>query len=745
MNVARLFNRSESLYSFAAMASEERMSAAEQSALCLRVAETLAGDDGATCLSHVLSVLADHAIVVQALDDSGPSCMRVARHGRELRLSARAKIPDPSAEALLCQLIGSALQRTRECEERERIRERMDMLSAASFEGIMIHVDGKMIDANQRFAEMFGYDHDEMVGESPFERAVAPEDQAFARDRIARRVEGAYVITGIRKDGSRFLAEVHSKQGQLGDNPVRVVALRDVTERERTQALLRESEIRLRHLVEASFDFVVLSRGGFIVEVGGLFEVVLGVERERAIGRSLLEFIAPHAQQFLRDAINQGRLGMYKSVAVDASGQHIPVEIIAVMSTLNGEPVRLAGIRDLREAQRLEQERRRLELHVQRGQRLESLGTLAGGIAHDFNNLLVGVLGNAEFLSSRLRDPEERECSETIRIAAERAASLTKQLLAYAGKTQPGERGPVDIAALWRELRSLLDATLSKKAHIELRLAPHCIVHGERATIMQVLMNLLTNASDALLDKPGVIEVSARRVHVPGPEWQQALGAATGPGEWVLLEVKDTGIGMDEATAARIFEPFFSTKAKGHGLGLAACLGIVAAHGGGIRVESAPGSGTCMSVLLPALRDAPAKPTVEASPIRAKACCVLVIDDEPLVLQNVRRSLEPHGFRVALANDGGSALARYREVAPDLVIVDLTMPDMNGVEVVRRMREAGATMPIILSSGNLDIEVLRSLPPGAVQGTLPKPYGPKALLEAIERAVATGSATTTQT
>jgi two-component system cell cycle sensor histidine kinase/response regulator CckA len=391
--------------------------------------------------------------------------------------------------------------------------------------------------------------------------------------------------------------------------------------------------------------------------------------------------------------------------------------------------------RDLREAQRLEHERRELELHVQRGQRLESLGTLAGGIAHDFNNLLVGVLGNAELLSCRLSDPEDLDCCEAIRIAAERAASLTKQLLAYAGKSQPGARGPIDIAVLGREARALLDATLAKHAHLELRLEPDCVVVGERAPITEVLVHLLTNAGDALADKPGVITVSARRLQVPGPEWQHALGAMTAPGEWVLLQVKDTGIGMDDATAARIFEPFFSTKAKSHGLGLAACLGIVASHGGAIRVESALGAGTCISILLPALSAAGRKPRAEHRTGEPLSCKVLVIDDEPLVLSNVRRSLEQRGFRVFDACDGPNALACYRDVAADLIIIDLTMPGINGVEVVRRMRAAGLLTPIILSSGNLDNEVLRSLPRGAIQGTLPKPYGPKALLEAIERAL----------
>jgi two-component system, cell cycle sensor histidine kinase and response regulator CckA len=717
------------------MSSEQQMPAAEQSALCLSLAEALGVGDGSRCLSDVLAVLERHDIVQCEPTDAAASWLCIERPGRVLHFAPRGRRPDPATRELLGHLIRTACLRTHEREERERIRERMDMLSSASFEGVMIHVDGRVIDANQRFSEMFGYEPGELFGDTAFERWVAPEDHAMARERIARRMEGAYLITGLRKDGSRFIAEVLSKQGRLGENPVRVVALRDVTERERTQALLRESEVRLRHLVEASFDLVVLSRGGRIIEVGGAFEAVLGFKREQLVGRRLLDFIAAQTLEHSRAIIDAGRLGMFRSVVVGAAGEQIPVEVVAVTSTLEGEPVRLTGVRDLREAQRLEQERRKLELQAQRGQRLESLGTLAGGIAHDFNNLLVGVLGNAELLSTRLSDPEDMACCDTIRMAAERAASLTKQLLAYAGKSQPGARGPIDIALLARENRALLDATLAKRAHLELRLEPDCVVVGERATITQVLVHLVTNASDALADKPGVITLSARRIHAPGPEWQHALGAATAPGDWVLLQVKDTGIGMDEATVGRVFEPFFSTKAKGHGLGLAACLGIVAAHGGAIRVESTLGAGSCVSVLLPALSDATRTARDAPRKCEPASCKLLVIDDEPLVLSNVRRSLEQRGFQVFEACDGPTALACYRDVAADVILIDLTMPGIDGIEVVRRMRAAGLLTPIILSSGNLDDEVLRRLPQGAIQGTLPKPYGPKALLEAIDRAL----------
>jgi two-component system cell cycle sensor histidine kinase/response regulator CckA len=717
------------------MSGEPEAPTVDEHELCVRVAEALSVEEPGRCLGAVLAVLATYGITVKTAEDATPSWLSVERQGRELRLTTPSGAVEDMTRKSLAPLLLAALSRSLEQEERERIRERMDMLSSAAFEGIMIHADGVIIDANQRFSEMYGYEHAEMLSAGSFERTVAPEDQAFARDRIARRLEGVYTFTGIRKDGSRFLVEVRSKQGRLGDKPVRVVALRDVTERERTHMLLLESEVRLRHLVEATFDFVVLSRGGIIIDVGGPVESALGYRPEQLVGRSLLDVISPHHRDSAREVFDEDRPGMFSNSIMTASGEEVPVDAVAVRSSLDGEPVRLTGVRDMREPRRREQERRELERRVERSQRLESLGTLAGGVAHDFNNLLVGVLINAEILASRLTDPEDLECSEAIRVAGERAASLTKQLLAYAGKSQPAEKGPIDLADLGRELRTLLDATLSKKAQVELRLEPRCVILGDRATIMQVVMNLLTNASDALRDERGVIELCIRRVSVPGSEWREALGTVTRDGEWVLLQVKDTGIGMDPATAARIFEPFFSTKAKGHGLGLAACLGIVQNHGGAIRVESAPGCGTSISVLLPAAEEVGGAGKVQKD-VRPKPCNVLVVDDEPLVRANIRRALTPHGFRVFEASSGVSALASYVQVAADVLIVDFTMPDLDGGEVIRQIRAAGSTVAIILSSGHLDAELLRALPAGAIQEILHKPYRPKALLAAIERALA---------
>jgi nitrogen-specific signal transduction histidine kinase/CheY-like chemotaxis protein len=396
----------------------------------------------------------------------------------------------------------------------------------------------------------------------------------------------------------------------------------------------------------------------------------------------------------------------------------------------------VAGVRDMRAVQRLEAERRGLEQQVQRAQRLDSLGVLAGGIAHDFNNLLAGVLGNAELLRDRAATDEDREIAAAIIMAGQRAAALTRQMLAYAGQRDLGRREPVDVGDLVRELRALLAATLSKKAELELAVDPATVVMGDRVTLSQVVMNLLTNASDSLGENPGRITVRVRRVSEVDARWDQAQGATVGPGRWVLVEVEDTGAGMDEATRGRAFEPFFSTKERGHGLGLAACLGIVRAHGGALLVESALGRGSRFSVLLPA-SDA-ATPVDQAPRARdaIRPCRVLVVDDEPIVRGQMRRSLELRGYTVVEAADGRSALDAVAAPADqvDVVILDMTMPDLDGAEVLLRLRAAGSRVPVVVSSGYLDVAVERRLPRGEFQGFLAKPYTATELVSAIERA-----------
>ena len=692
----------------------------------------LDGDSPGDCLDAALGAL--RKLRLAERDGTGSAWLELQRGERQLRLVAARGVeaPGPRARALLAHALGTALVRLAERDEARRQTERLELLRKASFEGIAIHDGGVVLECNDRLCEIVGYSREEVMDPAHMARVVAPEDLAATQERIRSKVEGEFVITCIRRDGTRLRAEFCTKQTQLGDRPLRVVALRDVTERERTAGLLRESEARLRSILEATFDGVVFSRNGIVVDVSEASEGFLGFPREKLIGRSVLDVVAPASRDDVSRRIQDETMGEYEAIAQLASGEPVPVLVVTVQSTINGEPVRVAAIRDLREARRLEQERRQLVLQVERSQRLESLGVLASGIAHDFNNLLVGVLGGAEDLLTTLKDPEERELAEAICTAGQRAASLTKQMLAYAGRRSLTTTEPVDLAELWQELRALLEAALSKKAQVELGLAPESVVLGERASLMQVFMNLLTNASDALEDKPGQIFVTTQRVCEPDARWSAALGAPVRPGSWVLVSVRDTGIGMDEATQQRIFEPFFSTKARGHGLGLGSCLGIVKAHGGAILVDSAPGRGSTFSILLPAtqLRSQAAAPTAGMAP----PCRALIIDDEPLVRMHVRRLLSQKGFTVEEAPNGISGLEAIHRTLPDVVLLDMMMPDLDGVEVARRLRASGMTVPVVLCSGDPEAARARGLEPGLVQCLLQKPFDRNRLLEAIGEA-----------
>jgi CheY-like chemotaxis protein len=254
--------------------------------------------------------------------------------------------------------------------------------------------------------------------------------------------------------------------------------------------------------------------------------------------------------------------------------------------------------------------------------------------------------------------------------------------------------------------------------------------------LTQVLMNLLTNASDALEDKVGKIEVRTEHVTHPDASWDDALGATVGPGEWILIEITDSGSGMDEATRLRVFEPFFSTKETGHGLGLAACLGVVTAHGGAIRVDSEPGAGSRFSILLPVGQLVTTEPPEFERSTRPSASKVLVVDDEAVVRTQVRRSLELRGYVVEEAGGGESALQIFEQSGADVILLDMTMHDVDGTEVARRIRERGSNVPIVLASGQLKPAVEDELERDVVQGFLRKPYRIADLVDAIERALA---------
>ncbi len=695
------------------------------------LAEILSGDDARAALSNALARLEELGLRQTKPGVSGV-CISVSAGSRVLSLSGGTR----ELAVLLTPVLRMGLKRAVEQDEHRSTRERLQMLSEASFEGILVHEGGVVIDVNQRLAEMLRCRPEDLLGPDTIRRTTAPEDVAAQKQRIATRYEGAYTITAQRFDGTRFRAELQSKQGRLGDRPVRIAAVRDVSERERTLSLLRESEKHTQDLALGAFDFMCVSQKGILVHVGGRVQELLGFTAEEMVGKHSLEFVASESHAVSAEAIAENRPGAYETVLLSKSGEEIPTEVVGVHSTFDGEPARVAGFRDLRETRRLQAERRKLEQQLQRSQRLDSLGVLAGGIAHDFNNLLVGVLGNASLLLTTVQTSLDRQAVQAIMSAGERAAMLTRQMLAYAGRQDLSRREPVEMNDLFRELRTLLDATLSKKAAVRFVIAPNSVVIGDRAPLTQVMMNLLTNASDALEGKPGKIDVRTSLLHELDARWDDALGArVTGrPGDWVLIEVEDDGVGMDEETRQRVFEPFFTTKEHGHGLGLAACLGIVTSHAGALLLESRRGAGSRFSVVLPATTRREDALKSEPPALTNEPCRVLVIDDEELVRSQLRRSLELRGYQVDEAVDGLSGVARHALEPADVLVVDMTMPDIDGVEVVRRVRESGSRVAIVLSSGYQAQAAGDRLEERDYQVFLPKPYSLNELLQAIDQA-----------
>jgi CheY-like chemotaxis protein len=384
-----------------------------------------------------------------------------------------------------------------------------------------------------------------------------------------------------------------------------------------------------------------------------------------------------------------------------------------------------------------------MEERMRESQKLESLGVLAGGIAHDFNNILVGILGNVDLALSSL-DERERANRHLARVkkSADRASELVQQLLAYAGRGQVPSV-TVDLSRLVRETRELLRSAVSKKAELKVDLARDLYVEGDPVQLRQIVMNILTNASDALGDHAGTIRIETGVRRVDDEMVKDALPKQLVREEdYAFLEVSDNGCGMDAETRGRIFEPFFSTKFTGRGLGLSAALGIVRRHHGFIKVKSAPAEGTTFLLLLPRVVAAVEEPGADAvrgllEPAPMPRGTILVVDDEEPVRAVARSVLELEGFHVLVAEDGVEGLRRFRAHASDVgaVLLDMTMPRMDGAETLFAIRQISRDVPVILSSGYSEKDTMARC--AGLSGTsfIQKPYTAQALAAKVREAL----------
>ena len=397
---------------------------------------------------------------------------------------------------------------------------------------------------------------------------------------------------------------------------------------------------------------------------------------------------------------------------------------------------------DITETKRAEEERRQFEVRMQQGQKLESLGVMAGGIAHDFNNLLVSILGNAGLALMEL-GPESsaRKYLQQIEKASLRAAELTDQMLSYSGKGR-FMLDVLDVSRVIEEMAFVLKVSISKKAVLKLALDSGIPdIEADPGQLRQAINNLVTNASEALQSRPGTITLATGSIHADQAYLASThLGEGLPEGPYVWLEVADTGVGIDPGAQARIFDPFFTTKFTGRGLGLAAVLGIVRGHHGCIAIDSEPGRGTAIRILFPATeaaRDADVVGIAEPS-AQEDGGTVLVVDDEEAVRTVARLTLQRFGYEVLAAESGAEAVAIFREHADRIVAVllDVTMPGMNGEETMSRMREIRKEVKVILSSGYDEANLENRFRSQDAAAFLKKPYRPLALIQVLHEVTA---------
>jgi two-component system CheB/CheR fusion protein len=597
-------------------------------------------------------------------------------------------------------------------------------------------------DANRSFYRAMEIREGTAAGESVFDVSSGQFGSQVIRDLFDQLKRGATELTDVEIEPKSRHGEIRTllvnarRLSSPAQEELVLMAFEDITERKQAAEGIKAAEARYRRLFESARDGIVVVDGltGDILDLNPYVEYLFGYRKDELIGRKLWEIDSmrnlPNARGALDQARERGTLRFDSFSARKKDGRDVALELIATSYSV-GESQRIQlNMRDISERMKFERE-------LQETQKLESLGLLAGGIAHDFNNLLTGVLGNASLALAHIGpDQPMRLRLRDIVAAAERAAFLTRQMLAYAGKGQ-FLTAIIDLSDLVREISALVRTSIPKAVDLKLDLAPKLPpIEADPAQIQQVLMNLVINGAEAIGENTGgtvTVRTSLREVsHREVGELFKSEPAE--PGMYLQLEVIDTGIGMDEAIKARIFDPFFTTKFTGRGLGLAAVQGIVRQHRGVIFVHSAPGRGTTFRVLLPAsVREADAQTREATAGSIPDGSVALVIDDEKVVLNIAEHVLSRNGMKVLTADNGRTGVELLREHGGliSVIILDLQMPVMGGEEALPLLREINPDIPVILSSGFDESDVSRRFSTVKPAGFLQKPFTAQRLESAV--------------
>jgi PAS domain S-box-containing protein len=624
----------------------------------------------------------------------------------------------------------SFMAMTRDIGERRRMEEalrqseeRFSRLAQASFEGVAIHDREKILDANQAMASLFGYELSELVGMNVLDLA-APESRDLVRVNSLAGYDKPYEAIGLRKDGSTLAGELNSRPITYQGRVVRVTAIHDMSERKRGEEAIAAERERLAVTLRSIGDGVITTDlRGHIVLMNRVAEDVTGWTQSAAQGQPL-EAVFAVIDEITREpcenpvtrVLSTGQISELANhtvlIARDGT-ERIVADSGAPIRDRDGETIGVVLVfRDMTE------KRKSLDA-LQRAAKLDSLGVLAGGIAHDFNNLLAGIFGYIDLARTVSKDAKTIEYLDATLATMNRARALTLQLLTFAKGGAPVQR----VTPLTPFIQDTVQFALSgSSVACRFSLAERlwsCNI--DKNQIGQVVDNIVINAQQAM-PNGGTVEVTARNVSL-----EEGACPALAKGNYVKVSIKDTGIGIARDIMPRIFDPFYTTKTKGHGLGLATCYSIMSRHGGWIDVESEPGKGSTFHVYLPASTEVGVAGREESVRYRGSGT-IVVVDDEPVIRTTVRRMLESLGYGVVCRGDGAEAVDLYVEEsmagnAFAAMILDLTIRGgMGGQAAVAEIRKLDRSLPVFVASGYADDPVMRNPAKFGFTASICKPF-----------------------
>jgi len=612
-----------------------------------------------------------------------------------------------------------------------------------SIDGILV-VDGNgaIISFNRRFVELWDLPPELVKAgdDAPVLRLIA--SRVADPESFVARVRHLYEHKGetgrdelLLADGRVFERYSAPILGEDGKYYGRVWYFRDISESKQMEKALRESEERYRKLVELSPDAIYIHTGGVLVFANAAGARLLGAERPEDIyGRQALDFVHPDYRDLVTRRLGGLKLDGEKNPVIEEvfvrfDGSCVDVDVSSLVFMYQGKEAFLIVARDTRERKKMQEE-------LIKAQKLESLGVLAGGIAHDFNNILTGILGSLSLANARL-DPSHAIAKHLLDCekAAVRASQLTRQLLTFSRGGEPVKK-IIDPALIIRETASFVLRGTNVRSVIDLADGLWNI-SADSGQISQALHNILINAVQAM---PGGGEVTVRAENETfGPENAHQLAA----GNYIRIVLEDRGCGIPPENLVSIFDPYFTTKAEGSGLGLASVYSIVKRHGGAVEVSSTIGVGSSFTIHLPALPGTRAEEEAvgkapESAGIGGR---ILVMDDEESIRDIATQMLEFMGYEVESCNEGREAVERFRTawergVPFDAVILDLTVPGgMGGREAAAHLLEIDHDAVLIVSSGYSNDPVIANFRSYGFSGVVPKPFTAATLAGELERLV----------